>query len=232
MPAKRYTAKVVFLNASTLGSTQILLNSTSESFPTGIGNRSGVLGHYLMDHPYLTVSGVIPGLLDKYTIGNRPAGVWMPRFHNVEGQTAPFLRGFSYEAGASRANWTDGVSMPGYGAALKQRLREYGPWSFGFYGFLECLPNRDNTLTLDPVRKDKWGMPILNTRFEWGKNEPRAREADGQRCDADVEERRRDEHLAASRGDAARRIRHPRDGHGAHGARSRDLIPEWPQPVS
>ncbi len=130
-----------------------------------------MLGQYLMDHPYLTVSGVIPGLLDKYTIGNRPAGVWMPRFHNVEGQTAPFLRGFSYEASASRANWTEGVSMPGYGAALKQRLREYGPWSFGFYGFLECLPNRDNTLTLDPVRKDQWGMPILNTRFEWGQND-------------------------------------------------------------
>ena len=61
--------------------------------------------------------------------------------------------------------------MPGYGAALKQRLREYGPWTFGFYGFLECLPYRDNTLTLDPVRKDKWGMPILNTRFEWGQND-------------------------------------------------------------
>jgi len=167
----RYTARLVFLNASTLGSTQILLNSTSESFPQGIGNRSGVLGHYLMDHPYLTVTGVIPGMLDKQTIGNRPAGAWMPRFHNVDGQTAPFLRGFSYEASASRANWTDGASMPGYGAALKQRLRDYGPWVFGFYGFLECLPNRDNTLTLDPVRKDKWGIPILNTRFEWGKND-------------------------------------------------------------
>jgi choline dehydrogenase-like flavoprotein len=171
LAGKRYTAKVVFLNASTLGSTQILLNSTSETFPNGIGNRSGVLGHYLMDHPYLTVSGVIPGLLDKYTIGNRPAGVWMPRFHNVGKQTAPFLRGFSYEASASRANWTDGVSLPGYGAALKQRLREYGPWTFGFYGFLECLPNRENSLSLDPVRKDKWGIPILNTRFEWGQNE-------------------------------------------------------------
>ena len=65
---KRYTARIVFLNASTLASTQILLNSTSESFPNGIGNRSGVLGHYLMDHPHLTVSGVIPGMLDKYTI--------------------------------------------------------------------------------------------------------------------------------------------------------------------
>jgi choline dehydrogenase-like flavoprotein len=168
---KRYTARIVFLNASTLGTTQILLNSTSESFPNGLGNRSGVLGHYLMDHMYIDVLGVIPGLLDKYTIGNRPAGLWMPRYQNVDGQTAPFLRGYSYQGGASRANWTQGVSVPGHGAALKQRLREYGPWTMDLSAFLECLPYRDNRLTLDPVWKDKFGLPILNTRFEWGKNE-------------------------------------------------------------
>ena len=61
--------------------------------------------------------------------------------------------------------------MPGHGAALKQGLREYGPWVIGLAAFLECLPYRDNTLTLDPVRKDPWGLPILNTRFDWGKNE-------------------------------------------------------------
>jgi choline dehydrogenase-like flavoprotein len=167
----RYTGRIVFLNASTLGTTQILLNSISETFPDGLGNRSGVLGHYLMDHLYLDVIGVIPGMLDKYTIGNRPAGLWMPRYHNVEKQTAPFLRGFSYQGASWRANWTQGVSVPGYGPALKQRLREYGPWVFDFGGFLECLPNRDNQLTLDPNRKDKWGLPIINTRFEWGDND-------------------------------------------------------------
>ena len=122
--------------------------------------------------------------------------------------------------------------MPGYGAALKQRLREYGPWYFGFYGFLECLPNRDNTLTLDPVRKDKWGMPILNTRFEWGQNE----RALAKQMVSDATEMLKSagatERLAASRGAAARRIRHPRDGNRADGTRSRNVIPEWPQPVS
>jgi choline dehydrogenase-like flavoprotein len=168
---KRYTSKIVFLNASTLGTTQILLHSTSESFPNGLGNRSGVLGHYLMDHMYIDVAAVIPGLLDKYTIGHRPAGLWMSRYHNLGKQTAPFLRGFSIQGGATRANWTRGVDMPGHGAALKQGLREYGPWVIGLAAFLECLPYRDNTLTLDPVRKDPWGLPILNTRFDWGKNE-------------------------------------------------------------
>jgi choline dehydrogenase-like flavoprotein len=120
---------------------------------------------------YIDVFGVIPGMLDKYTIGNRPAGLWMPRYHNVEEKTAPFLRGFSFQGGAGRANWMQGIDIPGHGPALKQRLREYGPWTMDLSAFLECLPNRDNQLTLDPVRKDRWGLPILNTRFEWGKNE-------------------------------------------------------------
>ncbi|MFM2288223.1 MAG: hypothetical protein RL684_1366 [Pseudomonadota bacterium] len=168
---RRYTAKIVFLNASTLGTTQILLNSTSESFPDGLGNRSGVLGHYLMDHMYIDVSGEIPGLLDKHAVGHRPAGLWMSRYVNVDGQTAPFVRGFSLQGDSLRANWMRGASVPGHGAALKQQLREYGPWMLSLSPFLECLPYRDNSLSLDPVRKDKWGLPILNTRFEWGQNE-------------------------------------------------------------
>src|SRR5690606_5055223 len=40
-----YRAKIVFVNASALGSTQILLNSTSDEFPNGLGNSSGQLGH-------------------------------------------------------------------------------------------------------------------------------------------------------------------------------------------
>ena len=168
---KSYSAKIVFLNASTLGTTQILLNSQSESFPNGLGNRSGVLGHYLMDHMYIDVYGVIPGLTDKQTIGNRPAGLWMPRYHNIDRKTASFVRGFSIQGGAARVNWMQGVDVPGHGAALKQSLREYGPWMISLSPFLECLPYEHNTLTLDPVRKDKWGMPILNVRFAWGKNE-------------------------------------------------------------
>jgi choline dehydrogenase-like flavoprotein len=167
---KRYTARIVFLNASTLGSTQILLNSTSESFPHGLGNRSGVLGQYLMDHMYIDVFGVIPGLLDKYTIGNRPAGLWMPRYHNVEERTAPFLRGFSFQGGATRANWTQGVSVPGHGAALKQRLREYGPWTMDFSAFLECLPYRDNTLTPRSGSQGQVGLPHQYA-LRMGKNE-------------------------------------------------------------
>jgi hypothetical protein len=45
-----YFARVVFLCASTLNSTALLLNSRSPRFPNGLGNDSGELGHNLMDH--------------------------------------------------------------------------------------------------------------------------------------------------------------------------------------
>ncbi|MDU0352559.1 GMC family oxidoreductase N-terminal domain-containing protein [Paraglaciecola aquimarina] len=47
---RSYRARVVFLCASALGSVQVLLNSTSKTFPNGIANSSGAVGHYIMDH--------------------------------------------------------------------------------------------------------------------------------------------------------------------------------------
>ncbi|MFA0373180.1 hypothetical protein AB4511_26705, partial [Vibrio sp. 10N.222.54.F6] len=79
---REYFAKVVFVCASTLGSTQILLNSTSKRFPNGIGNSSGVLGHYLMDHNYNAGgTGDLAGFDDEFYSGRRPTGVYMPNFN-------------------------------------------------------------------------------------------------------------------------------------------------------
>ena len=167
-----YNGRIVFLNASTLGSTQILLNSTSEAHPNGIGNSSGVLGHYLMDHLMTGGAfGLVPGMLDKHPVGNRPAGLYMPRFRNVTEKNAPFVRGYGYQGGAFRTNWTRGAMMPGFGAGMKKGLRDPGPWAIYLGGFGECLPYHGNHLSLDAQKKDRWGIPILNTHFEWGDNE-------------------------------------------------------------
>jgi len=167
-----YRGRIVFMNASTLGTTQILLNSVSEHYPGGIGNSSGVLGHYLMDHLETAGTiGIIPGMLDIDPIGNRPASLYMPRFRNVAKRDAAFVRGYGYQGGGFRMNWTRGVNMPGFGAALKHELRAPGPWMIYLSGFGECLPYRENVVSLDRVKRDRWGMPILNTRFAWGSNE-------------------------------------------------------------
>ena len=79
-----FKARIIFLCASTLGSTHILLNSKSSRFPNGLGNSSGVVGHYLMDHHCEVGSfAEMPGFEDRYYYGNRPVGFYMPRYRNI-----------------------------------------------------------------------------------------------------------------------------------------------------
>lgn len=103
-----YYARIIFCNASTLSSTQILLNSTSDRFPNGLGNDSGELGHNLMDHTYRTgASGTVEGFEDQYYKGRRPNGIYIPRYWNIDekSQSDKFVRGFGYQGGAGRAGW-------------------------------------------------------------------------------------------------------------------------------
>jgi choline dehydrogenase-like flavoprotein len=171
--AREYKAKVVFLCASTLGSTRILLNSKSSTFPNGIANSSGVVGHYLMDHHFRAgASGRIEGLADHYYQGNRPNGIYIPRFRNL-GDAATkkeFARGFGYQGAASREGWGRGGSTQGIGVALKRRLHDAGGWLMSMTGFGEALPRHENFATLSD-RTDEFGIPILRIDCSWGPNE-------------------------------------------------------------
>ncbi len=170
--AVEFEARLVFLCASALESTRILLNSTSPSFPGGLANSSGELGHYLMDHTMGGgASGKMEGMLDRKPFGNRPNGVYVPRFRNVKDQHPDFLRGYAFQGGAGRAGWGRGGSTAGIGAEFKASLLEPGGWSMGLYGFGECLPRRENAVSLDPVMKDAWGIPALRISCAWSDNE-------------------------------------------------------------
>ena len=172
-------ARVVFLCASTLGTTRILLNSRSDRFPNGLGNSSGVVGQYLMDHHFIVgANGDVPGLLDHYYEGNRPNGFYIPRFRNLASASSDnlsFTRGYGYQGGAGRMNWGRGTWQPGIGAELKQRLHDAGPWTVSMTAFGECLPRKENRAWLDS-KTDEWGIPILRIDCSWGPNELAMRE--------------------------------------------------------
>jgi choline dehydrogenase-like flavoprotein len=174
-----FYGRVIFLCASALGSTQILLNSSTPRFSTGLANSSGALGHYLMDHPYLAgASGEIPGFEDKYYSGNRPNGIYIPRFRNLDAKTKHpnFLRGYGCQGGAHRSGWDRGMNMLGFGADFKKRLREPGPWQIWLGGWGEHLPRYENHIALDPEKKDQWGIPVLKINCAWSDNENKMRE--------------------------------------------------------
>ncbi|HEX2779588.1 MAG TPA: GMC family oxidoreductase, partial [Gemmatimonadaceae bacterium] len=177
---REYSGRLVFLNASTLGTAQILLNSRSARFPDGLANSSGEVGHNVMDHlSKAGARGEVPGLEDEYTFGRRPTGSYIPRFRNLGGRgdsANGFIRGYGIQAGAARGGWSRGANGPGLGVELKEGLREPGPWRMTMQGYCECLPRHENHVALDPERKDQWGIPLLHVNVSWSENERALRE--------------------------------------------------------
>lgn len=172
-----FRAKLVFLNASTLESVRILLNSSTPEFPTGLANSSGELGHNLMDHVMGSgAEGMIPGNEDRIETGRRPNGVYMPRFRNVKAKHPEFLRGYGYQGGAYREGWERGIREVAFGPEFKKAMSAPGPWRFSLYGFGECLPNHNNFVELDKEKVDAWGIPTLKIHCAWGENEDKMRQ--------------------------------------------------------
>ncbi|RYF77925.1 MAG: GMC family oxidoreductase, partial [Cytophagaceae bacterium] len=159
-----------------LGTTAVLLNSTSNRFPTGMGNDSGELGHNLMDHHFrIGASGDWEGDLDKYYIGRRANGIYVPRYRNIGSDKRDYLRGFGYQGGGSRQGWQRNVAEMSFGADYKEELTKPGPWTMGLGGFGETLPYHENHMYLDKTEKDKWGMPLVVFNAELKENERKMR---------------------------------------------------------
>ena len=178
--AQEFRAKLVFLNASAIGSAMILLNSKTPRFSDGLGNQSGLLGKGIMDHHFKCGAwGEVPGFEDHYTFGNRPNGIYIPRFQNLPWDPSSrrdFVRGFGYQGGSGRAGWGRGAGQPGVGVALKESLRTPGQWGFTMYPFGEVLAYDDNRVELTE-RTDEWGIPIPRIVGSIRDNEMRMREA-------------------------------------------------------
>ncbi len=170
--AREFHGRIVFLCASTMESARILLNSATAEFPDGLANSSGQVGRNLMDHIcQLGASGTIAGHEDKVQVGNRPNGIYVPRFRNVTEKHAEFVRGYGFQGSGGRPGWERGFNMPGFGADFKHRLRRPGAWEFSFGGFGECLPNPENRLEINKEKLDAWGIPTLRISCKWRENE-------------------------------------------------------------
>ncbi len=173
---REFFAKIVFVCASALSSTALLLNSISDRFPNGMGNDSGELGHNLMDHHFRTgASGVWEGDLDKYHFGRRANGIYIPRYRNIGNDKRDYIRGFGYQGGGSRQGWQRNVAELAFGADFKEELTSPGQWTIGFGGFGETLPYHENKMYLNHDVKDKWGIPVVVFDAELKENEYKMR---------------------------------------------------------
>jgi choline dehydrogenase-like flavoprotein len=171
-----YRAKIIFLNASTLNSAWVLMNSATDVWPDGLGSSSGELGHNIMDHHLgVGASGIVEGYEDKYIYGRRANGIYVPRFRNLFGDKRDYLRGFGYQGGGSRQGYARSAEEISIGVDLKETLSEPGMWTMNLGGFGETLPYHDNKLSLDKTKTDKWGLNILAVDVEYKDNEKKMR---------------------------------------------------------
>ena len=167
-------AKIVVLAASALESTRILLNSRSSRFPEGMGNSSGQLGHYLMDHFTLEGAG---GFMPQFKASKReprgtPCGFLIPKYVNTgKNVNKSFLRGYRFDGDGSQELYAHAFGLAGFGAEWRSRVRREIPYYFGITVQGECLPSYDNYVTLDAEKKDAWGIPVLRIVASYGENE-------------------------------------------------------------
>jgi choline dehydrogenase-like flavoprotein len=169
----RFKSKIVFVCASAFNSTWLLMNSATDVWKGGLGSASGELGHNAMDHHFrVGASGDFEGHEDSYYRGFRPNGFYIPRYRNLDKDSKrDYIRGFGYQGGASRQGWESNVAEMNIGKDLKDQLGEPGGWTIGATGFGETLPYHENKISLDPSKKDKWGLPVLNFDIEIKENE-------------------------------------------------------------
>ena len=168
-------AKTVVLAASTLESARLMLLSKSRHHPNGIGNSSGHVGHNFCEH----VMG--PGVsgIYKQKIGSprtlddgRPGGFYLARFRNLADKHQKFIRGYGFEGGSGiRMFPGDAIGMTGFGASYKKKVRDYAGAFVDIGGFGEVLARYENHVALDPLVKDRWGIPVLRFNIKFGDNE-------------------------------------------------------------
>lgn len=169
--ATEYYAKIIFVNAATLNTNLILLNSTSKRFPNGLGNDNGLLGKYVAFHNYRgSLSASYDGPLDSYYYGRRPTQPMMPNFRNVHQQETDFLRGYMTFFGAGRGN-ADGSSTDGIGGEYKEAIAEPGGWYVSMMMQGETIPKETNHVRLSTELKDEWGIPQLVTSIDYDEND-------------------------------------------------------------
>jgi choline dehydrogenase-like flavoprotein len=168
-------AKVVVVAASTLESARLLLLSKSAAHPNGIGNSSGHVGHNFCEHVMgPSVLGLAKDLVGKpKTLDDgRPGGFYVPRFRNLSDRQSGFIRGYGFEGSAgSRMFPSQARETRGFGASFKKQVRDSGGAYIEMGGFGEVLARYENQVDLDPVRKDKWGIPVLRFDYRFGDNE-------------------------------------------------------------
>jgi choline dehydrogenase-like flavoprotein len=173
--------KIIVLGASTLESTRILFNSKSRQHPAGMGNSSGTMGHYLMDHfGGIGASGYFKILANREPVNEdgKTSGLLITRFRNIDKQSKQqrFIRGYGFECGSGSRMFPAFAKNPsitsGFGSEFKERIRNYYTAPVSLTTRAEMLARFENYAEIDPAGVvDAWGIPVLKIHIQYSDNE-------------------------------------------------------------
>jgi choline dehydrogenase-like flavoprotein len=157
-----FFSRIIFVNGSALNSNLVLLNSTSNRFPNGLGNDNGLLGKYVAHHNYrASVNGQLDGLEDKYFYGKNPTEPILANYRNLRNQDTDYMGGFTTFMGGFRSNINEDSLPETIGGNYKDALTEPGGWRVYMYMQGETIPKETNHVRLSKDQRDQWGIPLL-----------------------------------------------------------------------
>ena len=160
-------ARAIVLAGNAVETPRLLLLSHSSQFPDGLANSSGLVGKYFTEHLYVIATGVFSERLDPWR--GTPTG-GMIQDHYATKKAKAFARGWTILV-ANGGNWPFSIAeqVPGWGKEHKRRTEKLFAHTVRLCSVGEQLPDLRNQVTLDPIVKDQFGLPVPRLT-----NEPRA----------------------------------------------------------
>lgn len=169
-------AEVVVLACNGVGTPRLLLNSSSQLFPDGLANRSGLVGRNLMFHPNGFVQGLFDEALDGH-LGPQGCCIWSQEFYETDPERG-FKRGYNMQITRSPgpvmtalAGMASGEIPWGSDHHRAFAARFDHTLSVGIMA--EDLPEEHNRVTLDPDLVDSDGIPAPKITYRISENSMR-----------------------------------------------------------
>jgi choline dehydrogenase-like flavoprotein len=156
-------ARVVAVAGNSLESPRLLLNSASAMFPDGMANSSGQVGRNYMRHMTGSVYAVFEQPVHMYR-GTTMAGIVRDEAPN--NPKRGFVGGYEMETLSLGLPFMAAFLDPGaWGRSFTSAIDMYsnmaGMWLVG-----EDMARDSNRVTLDPVVRDKNGLPVASVHFD------------------------------------------------------------------
>jgi choline dehydrogenase-like flavoprotein len=161
-------AKAVVVCANGAETPRLLLNSSSNLFPHGLANSSGVVGKYLMPNGAGLAAGVFDHEVNGYKGIVATRVVWDlyeldPKLGLVGGG------GFDYRFDVTPIQFAmnDGLppKAPRWGKEYKRWVAQTYTRTVLCFGHTTSLPVASNSISLDSAVKDAWGVPAIRMTY-------------------------------------------------------------------